>query len=88
MLVFTSQSETGMSDLYIIDAATMDPSPVAIIRLPGPVPRGFHALWVPEDKYQSPTGATRQNFAGLDQEPADLPPLPTRTLSVAAKSRL
>ena len=66
----TPGSDSG-SDLYIIDAATMDPEPVCVVSLGAFVPAGFHAFWVDADKYSD--GA--QRLDGLQQEPEDIPAL-------------
>jgi len=34
------------SEVVVIDAKTMAPDPVAIVRLPRRVPHGFHALFI------------------------------------------
>lgn len=47
LVAFTHDRQQDRSELRVVDAATMDPEPVARIPLPRRVPFGFHAAWVP-----------------------------------------
>ena len=69
LLCFAAVAGTQESDLYIVDAGTMER--VAIVSLGGAfVPGGFHALWVDAAKYGSPGS---QRFDTLEPERAGLP---------------
>lgn len=46
LLTYTWNPKDKVSELYIVDAKTMDPNPVAILRTPQRVPFGFHGAWV------------------------------------------
>jgi carotenoid cleavage dioxygenase len=46
LLVYVYSAEEDISYLHIYDAATMDPTPLAAVRLPQRVPYGFHGTWV------------------------------------------
>ncbi len=41
-------SQTGLSELAVIDAQRFDEDPVAVVHLPARVPNGFHGNWVPD----------------------------------------
>ena len=47
VLAFTHARDGGDSEMRIIDAATMDAEPVAVVELRRRVPMGFHAAWAP-----------------------------------------
>mmetsp|Transcript_5031 Transcript_5031/g.14267 ORF Transcript_5031/g.14267 Transcript_5031/m.14267 type:complete len:501 (-) Transcript_5031:80-1582(-) len=46
LLTYTYNRNGQSTELYIVDAKTMDADPVAILRTPQRVPFGFHGLWV------------------------------------------
>jgi len=50
LLTYTFNPEDNTTELYIVDAKTMDPNPVAILRTPQRIPFGFHGLWVPSEE--------------------------------------
>merc|ERR1740121_1412098 len=50
LLTYTFNPEDGTTELYVVDAQSMDPSPTAILRTPQRVPFGFHGLWVPRSE--------------------------------------
>ena len=70
LLVCTVHPDTGVSDLYIVDAKTME-GPIAIVRIPTRVPNGFHALWVPESRYRR--RRCKGTFRGTAQSGSILP---------------
>jgi len=47
LLNYVFDSETGTSELVVVDAKTMDAEPVARVLLPQRVPYGFHGTWIP-----------------------------------------
>lgn len=49
LLTYTFNPQDKSTELYIVDAKTMDPNPLAILRTPQRVPFGFHGLWVPRE---------------------------------------
>lgn len=48
---------TGAAELMVFDAMSMSPEPVAILGVPMRVPYGFHALWVPAERYDESAAA-------------------------------
>ena len=50
LIGFVHDEARESSELLILDARTMDEKPVARVTIPGRVPHGFHALWVPDDE--------------------------------------
>jgi len=50
LLTYTFNPEDNTTELYIVDAKTMDPNPIAILRTPQRVPFGFHGIWIPRDE--------------------------------------
>lgn len=46
LMTFLHDRDKNQSELLIVDAATMDRTPVARVFLPQRVPYGFHGLWV------------------------------------------
>ena len=65
LLCYATVFGTQESDLYILDAATMDM--VAIISLGGAfVPGGFHGFWIDAEKY----APGKQRLEGLQAEPS------------------
>jgi len=46
LLTYTYNPQDATTELYVVDARTMDPNPVAILRTPQRVPFGFHATWL------------------------------------------
>jgi len=50
LLTYTYNPQDGSTDLYVVDAQTMDPDPVAILKTPSRVPFGFHGFWMSRDK--------------------------------------
>jgi carotenoid cleavage dioxygenase len=46
LMTYVYDSDTDASRFVIMDAATMDDTPVASIELPR-VPNGFHGSWIP-----------------------------------------
>ena len=46
LMGYVHDRATGLSDLVLLDAATLDD--VAAVHLPGRVPAGFHGSWAPE----------------------------------------
>jgi carotenoid cleavage dioxygenase len=42
-------TESGLSDVVVLDAAHVEADPVATVGLPVRVPFGFHGNWIPED---------------------------------------
>lgn len=49
LLNYVFDTETGTSELVVLDAKTMDDEPVARVILPRRVPYGFHGTWIPQD---------------------------------------
>jgi len=47
LMTYTFDPSSNTTELYIIDASTMQADPVAILRTPQRVPFGFHGIWVP-----------------------------------------
>lgn len=45
-LTYVSDPVSDSSDLVIIDASNFNGNPVARVRLPQPVPHGFHGNWI------------------------------------------
>jgi len=45
-MTYVYDADSDASSLVIMDAATMDNTPVATIELPR-VPNGFHGSWIP-----------------------------------------
>nr|C3VEQ4.1 RecName: Full=Carotenoid 9,10(9',10')-cleavage dioxygenase 1; AltName: Full=Carotenoid cleavage dioxygenase 1; Short=OgCCD1 [Oncidium hybrid cultivar]ACP27629.1 carotenoid cleavage dioxygenase [Oncidium hybrid cultivar] len=52
LIFFVYDETTGESKVYVIDAKTMSPEPVAVVDLPCRVPYGFHAFFVNEEQIQ------------------------------------
>lgn len=50
LLTYTYNPKEKVSELYIVNAKTMDAKPVAILRTPQRVPFGFHGTWVPNSE--------------------------------------
>jgi len=50
LLTYTYNPQNATTELYIVDARTMDPNPVAILQTPTRVPFGFHGVWLSRDK--------------------------------------
>jgi carotenoid cleavage dioxygenase len=48
LLTFVYDAANDTSDLAIVDATQIDKGPVARIHVPGRVPHGFHASWIPD----------------------------------------
>eukprot|EP00752_Nemacystus_decipiens_P007044 g6317.t1 len=48
LVSFTSPVDVGNSELRVWDAKTMNPDPLAIVKLPARVPLGFHAIFLAE----------------------------------------
>ena len=68
LLCYTNVFGTTQSDLYIMDAASMEL--VAIVSLGGAfVPNGFHAFWIDAARYAD----GQQRFGGLQSEPDAIP---------------
>ena len=49
LMTFVYEAETDSSTFIVLDAATMDQTPVASIELPR-IPFGFHGNWCPDPK--------------------------------------
>ncbi|MEO5902063.1 MAG: carotenoid oxygenase family protein [Ilumatobacteraceae bacterium] len=47
VLSYVTSQDDGRSELWILDAPTFDPEPVARVVLPQRKPQGFHTRWVP-----------------------------------------
>lgn len=52
LISFVQDLNTGKSEAIIIDAKTMGPTPVAVVELPGRIPKGFHAYFVTQEQLQ------------------------------------
>ena len=50
---FVHDEREGRSEVVVLDAADIGGGPVARVLLPGRVPIGFHATWVPGDRFQA-----------------------------------
>jgi carotenoid cleavage dioxygenase len=50
LLSFVVNETTGRSEVFVLDAARLSAGPVARVQLPGRVPTGFHAWWVPGEQ--------------------------------------
>ncbi|KAG0605587.1 hypothetical protein M758_9G071000 [Ceratodon purpureus] len=50
LISFVHDEINETSEVIIIDAKTMDPEPVAVVKLPRRVPHGFHAHFVSEEQ--------------------------------------
>ena len=50
LVTYTYHKHSQASCFYVIDASTMAPAPLAIVRLPQRVPFGFHSLWIDSEK--------------------------------------
>lgn len=48
LLSFVYVAETKRSELWVLDAKSFDPEPVAKVILPERVPYGFHGTWIPK----------------------------------------
>eukprot|EP00931_Biecheleriopsis_adriatica_P054420 TRINITY_DN32016_c0_g1_i1.p1 TRINITY_DN32016_c0_g1~~TRINITY_DN32016_c0_g1_i1.p1 ORF type:complete len:564 (+),score=82.81 TRINITY_DN32016_c0_g1_i1:191-1693(+) len=46
LLTYTYNPQDSTTELYVVDARTMDANPVAILKTPQRVPFGFHATWL------------------------------------------
>lgn len=44
------------TELWIMDAATMDTAPLAVVRTPQRVPYGFHGMWFSQEQLEAQTG--------------------------------
>ena len=47
VLTYVYDAATEGSELVVLDASAIDGGPLATVELPGRVPHGFHAAWVP-----------------------------------------
>lgn len=47
LVTYTFNPKDLSTDVYVVNAKTMSPDPVAILRTPQRVPFGFHATWLP-----------------------------------------
>lgn len=50
LLTYTYNAEEMCTELYVLDAKSMGPEPVAILKTPQRVPFGFHGLWLPREE--------------------------------------
>ena len=48
LMTFVHDVDTDTSRFVVLDAATMDPEPIASVDLPR-IPSGFHGSWIPND---------------------------------------
>lgn len=55
------------SQFVVLNAKNMDPTPLAVVDLPGRVPMGFHGLWVTEAEL----AAQKTLLSSLDKERSD-----------------
>eukprot|EP00928_Gymnodinium_smaydae_P007440 TRINITY_DN12670_c0_g2_i3.p1 TRINITY_DN12670_c0_g2~~TRINITY_DN12670_c0_g2_i3.p1 ORF type:complete len:508 (-),score=54.16 TRINITY_DN12670_c0_g2_i3:128-1609(-) len=46
LLTYTYNPKDSSTELYVIDARTMAPTPLAVLRTPQRVPFGFHGIWL------------------------------------------
>eukprot|EP00457_Paulinella_chromatophora_P001795 gb/GEZN01001797.1/.p1 GENE.gb/GEZN01001797.1/~~gb/GEZN01001797.1/.p1 ORF type:complete len:552 (+),score=44.05 gb/GEZN01001797.1/:890-2545(+) len=60
LMTFTHNEKTGISEFYLIDAQSMDATPVARVRLPTRVPYGFHGTWVSAKEIREQQQAQQQ----------------------------
>jgi carotenoid cleavage dioxygenase len=49
LLTYTYNPKDKTTELYVVNAQTMDPNPVAILRTPQRVPFGFHGYFLPRE---------------------------------------
>ena len=49
LLTFVAEEASGASELYVIDAKSVDRAPVARLTIPQRVPTGYHTWWIPSD---------------------------------------
>jgi carotenoid cleavage dioxygenase-like enzyme len=52
LLTFTTEKNTGASELYVVDAANVEAGPVARVEIPQRVPVGYHSWWVSQQEMQ------------------------------------
>jgi carotenoid cleavage dioxygenase-like enzyme len=57
VVTFTSDATTHRSECWVFDARDIERGPVAKVKLPSRVPVGFHAKWIPGEKYTARTGS-------------------------------
>ena len=53
LLTYVHDESTGVSELVCYDAKTMNPKPIARVKLPQRVPYGFHSNFMNEQQFRN-----------------------------------